>query len=290
MRIFKFNSWKYGKTLLADAGDINNFPGYFFEAEEHATDFYELIFWESGTGCLMLDNRKINLAAGMMIFIAPFRKRRWFIDRKPPQCHCLLFREEFVSGYLKNPLFLYDLPFFYHQFPQDHFPAAQEWQLFRDLLEKIILEIHSPRTGTDSLLQSEVVYLLNIAARSYQQQHGIAAADKGVSLAHQFRYLLESELSAAYGVAHYALRLSTSRITLNKHCNHLFGINAGDLIRQRLVFEIKSALLYSNRTINEIADTLGFKEPANLSRFFKQFAGTTPSGYRKMYQGGLYFG
>ncbi|MFN8253068.1 MAG: helix-turn-helix transcriptional regulator [Ferruginibacter sp.] len=290
MRIFKFNNWKYGKSLLADAGSVQQFPGYFFEAEVHATDFYELIFWESGPGHLMLDDRKINLTPGMVIFIAPFRKRRWFVSKKTSQCRFLLFREEFISGYLKNPLFLYELPFFYRQYPHDHFPVAGEWQTLVDILEKITVEIKGFHNSAGTMLPSLVVYLLNIAARSYRQQHGMAHPLKGLGLAHQFRYLLESDLEASKGVAYYAQRLGTSRITLNKYCNSLFGINAGELIRQRLVFEIKSGLLYTNRTINEIADSLGFREPANLSRFFKQFTGSTPSEYRRMYQGGLYFG
>jgi AraC family transcriptional activator of pobA len=290
MRIFTFNNRKYGKELLLDAGEAASFPGYFFEEEEHATDFYELIFWETGSGQLWLDNKKIQLSAGMLIFISPFRKRRWYVNRKTLQCRFLLFRSEFVSSFLKNTLFLFDLPFFYSQHPHQIVPDIGEWNELQVLMQKTMNEIPQTRFGTDSFLQAQLVYMLHIASRAYLRQHNIPVAEKGQGLAHQFRYLLEKELHADYGVAYYARKLQTSRVTLNKYCNSVFGMNAGELIRQRLGFEIKSGLLYSNHTVNEIADSLGFKEPANLSRFFRKLTDLTPTAYRKMYQGGLYFG
>ncbi len=290
MRIFRFNNWKYGKELLVDAGEASNFPGYFFEEEEHATDFYEIIFWENGSGQLWLDNKKILLSPGMILFISPYRKRRWYVNRKTLQCRFLLFRGEFVSNFLKNSLFLFDLPFFYSQHTQYAAPDATEWQELQTWMQKITDEIPLSRFGSNAFLQVQLVYLLHIAARAYLRQHNIPAAEKGQGLAHQFRYLLEKELHADYGVEYYALKLRTTRVTLNKYCNSVFGINAGALIRERLGFEIKSALLYSNHTVNEIADSLGFKEPANLSRFFRKLTELTPTAYRKMYQGGLYFG
>ncbi len=290
MRIFKFNNWKYGRELLADAGDAGSFPGYFFEEEEHATDFYEIIFWEAGAGQLWLDNKNIRLSPGMVIFISPFRKRRWYVNRKTLQCRFLLFRGEFVSNYLKNSLFLFDLPFFYRQHPPNMVPVKEEWNELHGMLHKVIDTIPKSRSDDGSFLQAQLVYLLHLAASTYQLRYNIPDTEKGHGLAHQFRYLLEKELHAGYGVEHYARKLRTTRVTLNKYCKNVFGINAGELVRQRLVFEIKSGLLYSDHTINEIGDILGFKEPANLSRFFKQLTGLTPTAYRKMYQGGLYFG
>lgn len=290
MRIFKFNNWKYGNELLIDAGPIERFPGYFFEEEEHATDFYELIFLEAGSGHLLLDGRKIALSAGMIIFISPFRKRKWFVKKKALKCRFLLFREEFLSEYLKNKLFLCNLPFFYRQFPHFLSPADKEWGALNDLVQNTIDEINHRKVDSDSFLRSQLVYLLHALSRAYSRQYNIPVGMKAQNLAHQFRYLLESEINAAYGVVYYAGKLSTTRVTLNKYCNSVFGVNAGDLIRQRLVFEIKSLLLYTNRTINEIADSLGFREPGNLSRFFRHLTGLTPSDFRKTYQGGLYFG
>ncbi len=289
MRIFKFNNRKYGSELQVDAGSIESFAGYFFEYEEHATDFYELIFIESGSGSLFIDNREITIAKKMIIFISPFRKRKWLVNKKSLKCRFLLFRESFLNEYLKNNLFLSNLPFFHHQHQHFLFPPVKEWKELTELTNRIIAEIHHLQADSHIFLQSQLVYLLNISSRSYLRLYKIPVANTEHNLAHQFRHLLDAELNADYGVDHYAKKLLTTRVTLNKYCNHVFGVNAGDLVRQRLVFEIKSGLLYSNQTINEIAGFLGFREPSNLTRFFKHLTGLTPSGYRKMYQHGLYF-
>ncbi|WP_258550862.1 helix-turn-helix domain-containing protein [Klebsiella pneumoniae] len=45
--------------------------------------------------------------------------------------------------------------------------------------------------------------------------------------------------------------------------------------------EAKRDLVYTAMTVNEIADRLGFSEPAYFTRFFKRLSGVSPSVFRK---------
>lgn len=56
---------------------------------------------------------------------------------------------------------------------------------------------------------------------------------------------------------------------------HEFGMSAVHLLKQRLIQEVKSDLLFSGLSIKEIAFRLHFSEPNHLMRFFKQMTGTT---------------
>ena len=51
-----------------------------------------------------------------------------------------------------------------------------------------------------------------------------------------------------------------------------------------MLYEVKSFLIYSNKSISEIAFELYFSEPSHLNRFFKVQTGTTASTFRKTYQ------
>ena len=53
------------------------------------------------------------------------------------------------------------------------------------------------------------------------------------------------------------------------------------MIADRLLLEAKKLLRYTDFTIAEIADYLGFEEPTHFGRFFKRNLSLTPLEYRR---------
>lgn len=53
------------------------------------------------------------------------------------------------------------------------------------------------------------------------------------------------------------------------------------IIHERLEAEAKRLLLYSNKSIKQISDELGFDDPASFSRFFKKITGKNASEFRQ---------
>jgi AraC family transcriptional activator of pobA len=82
-------------------------------------------------------------------------------------------------------------------------------------------------------------------------------------------------------VEEYACLLGISRVTLNKLVKEQYGITASDMIRQRLLQEVKTRLLHTDKSISEIAYDLYFSEPSHLVRFFKQATQLTPKEFRQ---------
>ncbi|WP_254874785.1 helix-turn-helix domain-containing protein [Pseudomonas aeruginosa] len=68
---------------------------------------------------------------------------------------------------------------------------------------------------------------------------------------------------------------------LNSVARRLSGQTALGIVHQRLLLEAKRDLVYTAMTVNEIADRLGFSEPAYFTRFFKRLSGVSPSVFRK---------
>ena len=58
------------------------------------------------------------------------------------------------------------------------------------------------------------------------------------------------------------------------------GRTAGACVRDRLALEAKRLLLHTDMTAAEVADRLGFGDPAYFARFFRREAGSPPSAYR----------
>ena len=60
------------------------------------------------------------------------------------------------------------------------------------------------------------------------------------------------------------------------------GNTALDYIQSKLVNEAKSKMFDATKSINEIANQLGFKYQQHFTRLFKQKTGMTPNEYRNL--------
>ena len=52
-------------------------------------------------------------------------------------------------------------------------------------------------------------------------------------------------------------------------------------INRSLIYRAKIALVYTDKTINELTDDLNFSTPSFFCKFFKNATGLTPSQYRR---------
>ena len=67
-----------------------------------------------------------------------------------------------------------------------------------------------------------------------------------------------------------------------------FDLSSALLLKQRLLQEGKSDLLFSRLSVKETAYRLYFFEPNHLMRFFKRETGKTFTQYLRDYQNGIY--
>ena len=98
----------------------------------------------------------------------------------------------------------------------------------------------------------------------------------------KFRYALEKEIKIHNNVQYYADLLGISRTYLNKLCIEFYAKTSMQVIKERLALEIKKELLYTSKTVAEIAFEYHFSDPPNFIRFFKQLTSHTPSQFREL--------
>ncbi|MNE89947.1 Transcriptional activator NphR [compost metagenome] len=58
------------------------------------------------------------------------------------------------------------------------------------------------------------------------------------------------------------------------------GQSALQIIHQRLLLEAKRNLIYTNMTVSQVSDSLGFSDPTYFSRFFRRLGGQSPKAFR----------
>jgi AraC family transcriptional activator of pobA len=92
---------------------------------------------------------------------------------------------------------------------------------------------------------------------------------------------VERDFSRRHRVADYAAELGVSPGHLNVLCRSGLRRTAGAVIRLRLTLEAKRLLAFGDLTAAQIAERLGFDDPAYFSRFFRRETGMPPTLFRR---------
>ncbi len=95
IKTYHFLPNKYGRELLLDIGRIEKIPNFNFGVEPHQLSFYDILFIDKGAGHLMLDENKIALKPGTIIFTSPGNTREWRI-KKPVGGYAIFFEKDFL--------------------------------------------------------------------------------------------------------------------------------------------------------------------------------------------------
>lgn len=98
----------------------------------------------------------------------------------------------------------------------------------------------------------------------------------------RYRQLVEAGFRQHRPISAYAAELGVTADRLHSICQRALGRAPIQLLHERVVQEAKLRLERSARNIQEISDSLGFRDPTYFSHFFKRKTGLSPAGYREI--------
>ena len=154
------------------------------------------------------------------------------------------------------------------------------------LCEKIGAEMKNLSLAQHDLLVAYLrIFLISLSRLKMEQQPSTAVAGKESKEHHILQKLkdaIEENFRAKHSPGDYAAMLYVTTKTLAKvsklHYNKLSNI-----INERIIIEAKRELYLTNKTVNEIAYELGYKDEYYFSRFFKVNAQVSPQKYRETF-------
>ena len=95
-----------------------------------------------------------------------------------------------------------------------------------------------------------------------------------------FSALVEKHFRTLHKVNDYADLMNKSSKTLSNVFNALSEKTPLQIIHERIILEAKKHLLYTDKSSKEIAFELGFSDPVQFSRLFKNETGMTPGNFK----------
>ena len=284
-----FSKTECGVDFFINTAHGSERRGVLTEYPVFKTDFFEMFFFRKANGYLLLGYQKIELRDGMVLILKPHQQQEWHIDEDALDYDFLIFRNDFMRTFIADKFFVYRLQYCQQTDTPPYFMAtADELTEYERLLKKIRSELRQPVADSYHIIVSVLYYLLAVLNRRYTETYSLPFELPKNHYAFLFVELMEQHIRDLLRVQEYADLLHVSRVTLNQSVMAQYGVPATVLLKQRLLAEIKNGLLFSHKTVSEIAYDFHFSEPSHLMRFFKKATGKTCTQFQQEYENGTF--
>ena len=147
--------------------------------------------------------------------------------------------------------------------------------------DAIMRELHRPRSGSLTMVQALLCAVLVILWRlSGVEEVALRTQGESSRILQRFRQLVEMHFRDRWPIGAYAEAIGISPDRLHDICRRKLGKTPSQLIQERVVHEARLRLERSALTVEQVANSLGFRDVGHFSRFFKSKAGLPPAAYR----------
>jgi AraC family transcriptional activator of pobA len=247
--------------------------------DPHRHDYYSIFLLDGGYMEVRVDAQRIKMSKHSIILI------------HPGQVHQVLATDN-ISGWV--------LSFDTKSIDQNARSAGdqslrkilyadlneRDFHFFNDLLGTIFLETgeKSPGLFHLQLLHSLVnvcFYKMAGLGQVPDQKEDPKYASRPLELTQGFKDLVARKFTFMKKPAGYASELNVSVSHLNDTIKALSGFTSTYFIHQEVAGEAQRQLLYSTKSIKEVAGMLGYEDHKYFTRLFTRIVGISPLQYRK---------
>ena len=106
-----FYKTKYGSELLVDVVELKYVKRFLTKGTVHTLTYYDITFITEGEGNFSIDNQTHKAVPCDVLFSKPGEIRNWDTGHIV-NGYALIFEDEFLSSFFKDPLFVQHLSFF----------------------------------------------------------------------------------------------------------------------------------------------------------------------------------
>ena len=251
---------------------------------EHSTEQnnYSIYWIQEGSGTYNIDFEQYTFTDNVLFFLSPGQV--FTVDSEQIKtAYKLTFKRDFYciqthdaevacNGILFNNI--YETPFVK--------PCEKDTQKLNYILENLIEEFQQNETAQYDMLQAYLKQFIINSVRIKKENH-VIKEDTETRLFKDFSLLVEQNFKTMHTVTDYANRLGLSPKSITKHFQKLGAKTPSEFIKNRILLEAKRLLIYTDKTVKEIAFELGFNDPAYFTRFFTKAILKSPLQFKKEY-------
>ncbi|MHB0755706.1 AraC family transcriptional regulator [Polaribacter sp. M15] len=251
----------------------------------HKVNFYTIMVITNDVGRHSIDYKDFYYSKGTVLAIRKDQIHR-FYSNKNVKGYLLLFKEEFLNSYLNEHQVAMTIQMFNEWIisPKTQLNTT-EYVKFLQLLIQIEKEFTNISDDYSlKIIRSQLHVLITLIHRAKSKGYNKVQLSGYLKEFIKFQSLLEKNYSNSKKVHFYADKLGFSSKKLNIVVKFIANKSAKVFIDDLVIIKAKKYLLHSNLSIKEVSYKIGFKDPANLCKYFKKHTQFTPEAYRKRYK------
>ena len=257
---------------VKDLSFVKNYPKIF--AKAHQTDFYQVIFIQSGKAFFKVDFQDVVVDSSEMVMMIPNQACEYDTSGGYSG-KIILFTPDFCGVSDNDTAFLHSAEIL------NPVNANRTVNVDTCFANNIFLLLENELNNPFDAFQPSIARcLLKALLCECERQISSSRLNLSTSLARKFFNLVEEHLTAHKKAEFYIDHLHVSEKKLAAEIRKSCGLTPKGYINSRLLLEAKRLLKYSNLTIKEVAWELGFEDAANFSNWFKKRTRTTPLLFR----------
>lgn len=252
--------------------------------------FYCIILKQLDCGPLLYGRNQYDYREGTLVFVSPGQVAGINDngETRNPRGWILMFHPDLLRGTLLDRQ-MKNYSFFSYESNEALHMSERERHIIINCFNEIREELeHAIDKHSKQIIAANIEVLLNHCVRFYDRQF-VTREIVNRDLLSRFENLLDN-----YFNSNKPQKLGLPSVAWCSGELHLSANYFGDLIKketgksaqeyiQLVTIEwAKKLLSEGNRSVSEIAYTLGFKYPHHLSRLFKKVAGVTPNEYKSV--------
>lgn len=261
---------------------INNFRDHLinhsFIESSHRHNFYLLVLFTKGHGVHKIDFKTFDINRGSAFMIKPSQVHSWKLS-DDIDGFIVFFTEEVYNLYFGKKR-IQDYPFYANN---QGVPMVNLFENELNAIENYFKLLINETRNFNSKKLDKLINLLDIIhielSRKYLLENKYVTNSYGEKV-EQFNDYLNTYFKTEKSPAFYASKLDISLKHLNRICNEKLNKTVTDLIAQKIVLESKRMLTFTEKSISEIAQDLGYLNFSYFTKLFKKHTGTTPSAFR----------
>lgn len=249
--------------------------------------FYLVMLKDVLCGDIRYGKNTYDYQEGTLIFLAPGQ----IIGENghelyQPKGYGIVFHPDLIKG-TSLGRHIDDYSFFSYNVSEALHVSERERQLVLDSFSKIKYELeHAVDKHSKKLIADNIELLLNYCVRFYDRQF-ITRDNVHKGILERFESLLNeyfaSDKPQHLGLPSVTYCASECNLSTNYFGDLIkkeTGKSAHEFIQLKLIDVAKEKIAGENKSVSEIAYSLGFKYPQHFTRVFKQQTGVTPLEYR----------
>ena len=259
--------------VLLYAGQITNNPDFVFHAHKH-DDLSEIIYIKEGEGFYVIDDKQYSAGKGdILIFNKGVLHEEKTNTEKPLEFYFCGVGNLFIRGAEPGCITPSNVSPIIHT--NNYAYKAEKYisNIFEECLSQVI--------GYDIVSQNLLISLIVLILRIINATEGESGAVKKDTLGYKVKEYIDKNYTKDISLQDIADTLYISQDYISHIFKNEIGNSPINYLITRRIGEAKRLLLTTDKTVQEIAFSVGYENANYFTMIFKKLTGSSPGMFRK---------